>query len=377
MDRIKTKIVNVFLIAIFSFVFCIFNFQTADAVLLYSQAANQDIYEGQTFLVEWFLDTEGKAVNTIDLKINYSKDTLEASTATAGSSQINIWIKNPTIEDGKISLIGGITNGLKDNKILLFKSVFTAKQKGQASVTLDPESKILLNDGRGTEDILKFRNILFNIYPKEFIPVKITSPSHPDSNAWYKNNDVQIVFEPKEGIDYSYRFSNNVELIPDDKKDDVSNLHFDDRPDGIHYFKLNSKTANTNWQETGVYRIQIDTTAPESFESFIGSDPSVFEGKPFLSFSTLDKTSGMSHYKVKVGLFGRLIETQSPYKLKKPIIGDEVVVTAYDLAGNSIDSKVKWPGYISVMTFKLILVLVGVLVLLLPKLLRKKYKNNA
>jgi hypothetical protein len=331
----------------------------ASAVLLYSQAANQDVYEGQPFLVEWFLDTEGRAVNTIDLKIDYSKDILDVSDVSVGNSQINLWIKNPMAEDGVISMTGGITNGLRDDRILLFKSTFVPKQKGSATITLNADSKILLNDGRGSEDVLKFKNILMNVYPKEFVPLKITSTSHPDSNAWYKNNDVTIQFEPKDGVEYSYSFSSNIELIPDETKDDVSNLHFDDHPDGIYYFKLNSKTGTSPWTETGVYRIQIDTTAPEPFDSFIGSDPAIFEGNSFVSFSTLDKTSGISHYKVKVGLFGKQIETQSPYKLNKPLIGDKVVVTAFDNSGNFITSVVKWPGYISVMTFKWILILIG------------------
>jgi hypothetical protein len=348
------------------------------ATVLYSQSANQDIYEGQTFVIDWFLDTENKPINSLDLKLDYSTDTLEVVEANAGSSLINLWIKSPVADNqnGQLTLTGGIANGISSNKVSVFHSVFKAKKTGVASIKLNPSSVILLNDGRGTNEALKFKDVLFNINPKDFAPGSIISSTHPDQNIWYKNRDVQIKFTPKADTDYSFSFSSNIEIIPDDQIQKVPEVFsYTNLPDGIYYFKVNSKVGPSTWQEAGIYRTQIDATSPESFEPIIGRDPSIFGGEQFVSFSTVDKTSGISHYTIKVGLFGKETETSSPYQLHKPFVGDDVVITAYDRAGNSTITHVKWLGYISVMLFKLILILVGLLAVAVYVIVGKQIKK--
>ncbi len=353
--------------------------QNASAATLYSQSAQQDVYDGQTFVVDWFLDTENRSINSIDLKLDFNPEVLEVTDVSTGNSLINLWIKAPRADNqkGLIELIGGITNGLNDPKLPIFHSTFKAKKSASATIKLNPNSTLLLNDGLGTSELIKFKDVLFNVYPKDQMPGAILSPTHPDQNSWYSNRNVQIKFIPKADTDYSYVFTSNIDLIPDDlimAEPDI--LNYENRPDGIYYFKLNSKVGPSTWQEAGVYRVQIDATPPSDFQPLIGRDPSIFDGSSFISFSTVDKTSGISHYKVKVGLFGKEIETQSPYKLKKPLIGDRVEVTAFDNAGNSTTEYVDWPGYVSTLMFKLLLVFLGLAGLIVNWIVRKQIKND-
>jgi hypothetical protein len=315
-----------------------FGSHKANGAVLYSQAANQDVYEGQTFVVDWYLDTENQSINAINLGLNFSKDNLEVVEAGSGNSLINLWIQNPAFDNqkGSISLTGGVTNGIKSDKVPVFRTVFRAKQTGSAFINLDPSSQILLNDGTGASLLLKFKNEAFNIYPKDFIPVPISSMTHPNSDSWYSSHDVRIKFELKAGQDYSYSFSSNVEIIPDNVKQNVpAEISYTNMPDGIYYFKLNSKKADGNWTEAGVFRVQIDSTPPEPFNPEIGSDSGIFEGKKFVSFSTVDKTSGISHYKVKFGRFdsAKIAETQY-FQIPKFFIGDQITIEAVDNAGN-------------------------------------------
>lgn len=342
--------------------FGIFTVKFSHAAVLYSAAANQDVYEGQSFVVDWYLDSEGKSVNTLDLKLNFSKDTLEIASATAGNSLISLWLKSPSADNtsGSIELAGGIPNGGTSNKLSIFRMTVRAKAPGLAFINLDPSSVVLLNDGLGSNEPLKFKNEAFNVYPKDFIPMQVTSKSHPDSNAWYKNHNVVVSFNPKLGEDYSYSFSSNIEITPDNQKQDVSaEIKYQNMSDGIYYFKLNSKVGSADWQEAAVYRVQIDATPPDIFIPIIGVDPSFFGGEPFVNFSTMDKTSGISHYTVKVGLFGKTTETQSPYKLSKSLIGDSVKVAVFDQAGNEQEAFVAYPGYMSTSVFEWILILIG------------------
>lgn len=358
---------------LFSIFFFLFSHR-ASAATLFSQAANQDTYEGQTFVLDWYLDTENQSVNVVNLNLKFSTSNLEVVDANLGNSLLNLWIKNPTADNqnGTVSLIGGVTNGISNNKVPIFRTTFRAKTSGSAFIDLDPSSQVLLNDGRGTNTSLKFKNIAFNIYPKDFIPVAIHSSTHPDQNTWYPNHDVAISFEPKPDTIYSYGLSSNQEIIPDNTQDTVpTEITYPNRPDGIYYFKLNSKTATGNWQEAGVYRVQIDSTPPEDFVPQVGTEA----GKKFVSFSTVDKTSGISHYKVKFGWWGKQNSTENPYfEIPKFFLGNQIQITAVDNAGNMRWVTIKYKVYPDWLFYLcLVLITVGLLGIV-AKL--KKQKNG-
>ena len=343
----------------------LFSFGHAHAAILYSQAANQDVFAGQTFVVDWYVDSENKSLNVVDLGLGYSTDTLEVVEASAGNSLINLWIKNPTFDNaaGRLSLTGGVANGILSDKIPIFRTVFRAKAAGSAYIKLDPGSEILLNDGAGTSELLKFRDEAFNIYPANFKPLEITSSTHPDQNGWYQNPNVILSFVPKPGFDYSASFSSNPEIIPDNAAKPVPDkFAYDNLPDGIYYFKVNQKQGSGNWQEAGVYRVQIDQTPPEDFTPVAGSEA----GKNFVSFSTLDKMSGISHYKVEAGLFYGRETADSRIILPKFVIGKKITVTAYDLAGNQKRETINYDGGMSLAVFwgllAALLVLIGSLI---------------
>src|SRR5690348_15896523 len=82
----------------------------AHAALLYSQTANQTVTVGETFTMYLLIDTQGQSINSVDLAMHFTSDTLQALTVGAGSSQINLWLKNPAFDNsaGTISLTGGI-----------------------------------------------------------------------------------------------------------------------------------------------------------------------------------------------------------------------------------------------------------------------------
>lgn len=76
-----------------------------------------------------------------------------------------------------------------------------------------------------------------------------------------------------------------------------------------------------------------DQEPPEDFVIEFASDPNLFEGRRFVVFATQDKGSGVSHYEVKEGLWGKFVTAESPYVLKNQ--GEQrVAVKAVDNAGN-------------------------------------------
>ncbi|MBI4050163.1 MAG: hypothetical protein HY398_01810 [Candidatus Doudnabacteria bacterium] len=330
-----------------AFLFSVALAPAARAAVLYAGSAYQTVSEGESFVVDWFLDTEKVPLNTISLRLNYSPETLEAIDVAPGNSLVSLWVERPEVRGNTLLLTGGVTGGFNASAFPVFRSTFLAKKTGNAQITMDAQSVALASDGRGTPVPLQFRVLNFAVTPKGVKPILITATTHPDSNAWYKDNKVILKFVPRPDEEYSYSFSSNLEIIPDEQKDEVREEYgYENLPDGIYYFKLNTKLTEEAWQEAAVFRVQIDQTPPEEFAPQISSDPELFSGRPFLSFSTVDKTSGIAHYKIKTGAFGFSREAQSPFELQRPLLGNTVKVMAVDRAGNVRTETVNYPARI-------------------------------
>lgn len=323
-------------------------FGQAQAAVLYAESAYQTVEVGQSFIVDWFLDSEQDSINLATLTLRFTPDTLELLEVPPGSSLFNVWITPPKFSNqlGLIELAGGIAGGLENKKIPVFRSVFRAREAGAARIEMDSGSAVFKSDGHGTPARLLFQVLDFIVAPAGSLPIPLSSPSHPDQNSWSRERRAVVRFTPKSNEEYSYSFSSNVEIFPDEQPDAVpEEIVYDALPDGIYYFKLNSRSREANWQEVGIFRIQIDGTAPEDFSPRVVTDPGLFGGTPFLVFSAIDKTSGISHYKVK-GAFVGVTETQSPFRLGRPLIESKIKVEAVDFAGNSQTGYLVYPGLI-------------------------------
>ncbi len=77
-----------------------------------------------------------------------------------------------------------------------------------------------------------------------------------------------------------------------------------------------------------------DLNPPEIFQPFIGNDSSLFDGKYFLVFSTVDKGVGVDHYEVREGEQGSFSQASSPYVLKDQTLSKKLFVKAIDKNGN-------------------------------------------
>ncbi len=98
-----------------------------------------------------------------------------------------------------------------------------------------------------------------------------------------------------------------------------------------------STIIKKEWEE----ELQKDKIPPEPFKIEISQDPSVFDGKYFIAFSTTDKQSGVDHYEVKEGKREwRLAE--SPYLLENQSLGEEIKVKVVDKAGNERIQMIKF-----------------------------------
>lgn len=118
-----------------------------------------------------------------------------------------------------------------------------------------------------------------------------------------------------------------------------------------------------------------DRDNPEAFVPLIGKDENLFEGKAFVAFSTQDKGSGIDHYEVKEGVFGKYITAESPYVLHHQSLKKIIYIKAVDRSGNREVVSIRGNNMHSVYLFWII---IGILfaVIVTGILYKKVWRKN-
>jgi hypothetical protein len=356
------KIILIFLFSIFYFLFSC----SVKAATLFLMPQSENIFKGDTFFIEVRLDTEGEEINAASVALKFPSDFLEVIDFNKGDSIFSLWPEEVNIKEGEISFLAGTPGGFRGEG-LIGRVNFFGKKTGEAQLIFKEDSKVLLNDGSGTPAKLNFLEGNYEILEKPKDLPLIFSSTHPDQDKWYKINTLRLRWDLIEKAEYSYLLSKDPLAEPDEIPDKpqgeliwMGDMEYTDLKDGIYYFTLKQKLAGKEWSKRVIFRAMVDSTVPEEFKSEIGQDPSVFEGKYFLSFSTTDKLSGIDHYEVREGKKDFKI-AKSPYVLEDQNLRGKIIVKAIDKAGNEQISEIippskPFPYYILV--FGLIILLI-------------------
>lgn len=122
---------------------------------------------GDTFTAEVRVDTEGDIINTIEADLVFPSDLLEIVGLEKENSILNLWIGDPVYlnEEGLISFVGGLpAPGYQGKDGLIGTITFKAKSEGKAEVSFqENSSKVFVNDGFGTEALLKTKGATYNL----------------------------------------------------------------------------------------------------------------------------------------------------------------------------------------------------------------------
>ena len=320
-----------------------------EGATLYLTPQSQTVYQGDSFIVEVRINTEDEEINAVEVGLTFPGDLLEVVDFSKGNSILQLFATEPKIQNGEISFLGGVPGGF-NGEGLLAKISFLGKEIRKSKISFKETSQVLLNDGKGTPAELTLLEGNYEIIKKpEGLPI-ISSRSHQDQNKWFKNNNFHLRWDLIEEAQYSYLLSYDPLAEPDETPDRpegeliwMGDMKYEGLEDGIYYFSLKQKLPGKDWSRSLSYRAMVDATSPEVFTLEIGEDPSLFEGKYFLSFATQDKMSGIDYYEIKEGKIDWKKVT-SPYLLEDQALGKKIVVRAYDKAGNYQDSEIK-PSY--------------------------------
>jgi hypothetical protein len=378
----------------------------AMAAVLYLMPQSQTVYQGDNFLVNVMLDSEGAQINAAEIYLKFPKEKIQVVDLGNGGSIFSLWPQGPDFsnEKGEVYFAGGLPGGFEGSGKLIsitFSSL-PESSTGPVEISLEENSRVLLNDGKGNQADLVFLAGNYEIVKKEEgLPV-ISSSSHPDPKKWFQSSTIHLHWDLVEGAEYSYQLSkdplaepDNIPDRPEGKLKWVGDMEYANLEDGIYYFTLKQKLPDKDWSGTVRFRANIDTTPPGEFKPEIGRDPSVFGGKYFLSFATTDAMSGVDYYEIleepQKNIFSRFFsknkskilgETaqnwkvgESPYLLEDQSLQSIIKVKAVDKAGNERVAEIIPPAK-PFPWIKLLIIVVIIIVLAVAvwKIIRRKSK---
>ncbi len=308
---------------------------------------------GSTFTVSLLLNTNGNAINAVQADLSFPPDKLQVVSPSLGYSIISVWTNQPHFDNvaGTLSFQGGIPNpGITTDRGVIATITFRVRSIGDALVRFLDTSKVLLNDGRATDVLTNKGDAIYSLtLPPPRGPV-VVSETNPDQSRWYPSASAVLRWTNTFPVDgYSYVLNDQPIDIPDDTSEGQQNfVIYKGLSDGIHFFHVKALRSGV-WGPATDFALNIDTAPPADFPIEISPSDSTSNRHPVINFLTTDAASGLDHYEIKIVPLGVpdgavsgssdnrkqfFSEASSPYAVTLDLGAYDVIVRAYDKAGN-------------------------------------------
>lgn len=304
---------------------------------------------GQTFPIKVIVDSSDQPMNAVAAVVNFTAGTMEAVSFMKEPPIIDLWVENPAFNNvaGTVGFQGIAFNpGYIGSTGHVITINFRPKVVGAGSLSF-ASGKVLANDGDGTDITGSLGTASYTFVPPPPEPAgvpSISSPTHPDQNRWYSNNNPQIQWTMPAGpTGVSYVLDQTAGTIPDTVSEGVlSSRSYSGLEDGIWYFHVRTETG-LGWGDAGHFRIQADITKPEYFNF---SKLLQLPGSIKLHLDSFDKTSGIDHYEIKLdsGSFSNWTDDGThTYTANICATGPHTITArAVDRAGNYLEKSVSF-----------------------------------
>lgn len=301
---------------------------------------------GSTFEISLIVDTQGESINAVEVFLKFPPDKLQlVAPSNIGKSIVGVWTTFPKYDNqtGTINLQGVIPGGINAANGLIAKFTFRAKSSGSVIIRFLNDSKVLLNDGLGTDVLHQSQNGVYQLVLPPPAGPEVASETHPDQSKFYSNSTVILKWAADFLADgYSYILNKEPTDIPDDISEGAkSSVVYRNIADGNHYFHIKALRNNV-WGGTTHFAVNIDTAPPAEFPINITPSSRTINQHSVVQFSTTDNLSGISHYELKLVHLNPVeekgplfIEVESPYVFPLLDYGKyDIIVRAYDKTGN-------------------------------------------
>lgn len=113
-----------------------------------------------------FIDTAGLTINAAEVYLKYDPTALKVETVSKENSFFQLWITGEpkfSNDNGEISFAGGLPKPGFQGRGQVGEVVITPLKNGVQTLSFDQKSRILLNDGVGTESPLRLEPIKIKV----------------------------------------------------------------------------------------------------------------------------------------------------------------------------------------------------------------------
>lgn len=318
---------------------------------LYFSPDNGSYIAGDSFTIEVDVSSLDEAMNSASGEINFPTNIINVDSVTKAGSIFDLWVRDPVFSNstGKITFTAVKFNpGYLGPKGSIFTITFRGVMAGTANVNF-ASGRVLANDGNGTAMDVVLGSGQYIIGPSTIKPLapSISSPTHPDQNKWYCNNDPILRWAHNQNSDAtSFLLDKNSNTNPDDQGEgNMTSMTYQDIEEGISYFHAKLRNANGGWGAAGHFKLQTDTEKPDYFDVNQAPETSA-DGRVKFNFSSVDKTSGIDYFNFQ-------IDNQCPAQLRSgnsgafetsPLLGGEhvLIATVYDRSCNFISKTIRF-----------------------------------
>jgi 5-hydroxyisourate hydrolase-like protein (transthyretin family) len=334
-------------------VWCLPKITKAASTSLYLSPSTGTYKIGSTFAVEVKVNSGGVLINAADGILNFDPNQLQVLSLSKSNSIFSLWTEEPTFSNsfGSIRFGGGTPNKFSGTSGTIFTINFKSKTIGIAKVRFF-SSSVLAADYKGTNVLGSVGSGAYTISPElitspveEYVPPEntptapiVSSPTHPDSGKWYSNNDPRFTWKVPEDVTGIKLLVNQEPIVIPNVfySEKISEKQLEDLTDGVWYFhcQLQNKFG---WGGISHFKFQIDTIPPNPFEIQIKEGKETTNPQPTLFFETIDETSGINYYEVKIDQEGPIKVEKPEYKLLLQALGKHtIIVKAVDKAENQM-----------------------------------------
>lgn len=361
--RVNTKIRY---LVVFSFALVFFSgigARRAIAAALNFLPADTATSVGQTFSVGVSVSSLDKAMNAASGVILFPANRLEAVALSKEGSIINLWVQEPTLDNGagSIKFEGIVFNpGFKGVSGKIFTIQFKARAAGAALLAFS-SGTILANDGQGTNILSELGSARASVNvpvtgpaaPESSTPlsagksgtplaVQVISHTHPDPNQWYAKKDAEFSWRvPPDTLEVGVRVDRYPASNPGARAYGViASKEYNGLDDGVWFFHVRLRNAQ-GWGDISHFQFKIDTQPPAPFALAFPEGKENANPRPPIIFNTTDATSGLDYYLISAGdgdavkIFPEEVVAGKPYFLPVLDAGKKtMVVQAFDKAGN-------------------------------------------
>lgn len=298
--------------------------------------------------------TGGETINMVRAVVRYDPKALKVLdilTENSFCDQLFFLEKEIIPEAGTVRISCGIPSpGFSAPVGTVAELLVQPLTAGGVSLDFTEETRVLANDGLGTDVLRLVIDGFYQVIPQKFTainirnPIPIFSPSHPNSRRWYKKEQIEFLWPSFAGVArYHYVLSRSQNPAAEDEMlsttESYLNLSVDES--GVYYFRLQAEDANGRRGPVSHFKIMIDAIPPLP-PKIQTSSQEVKKGEIVrLDFTSKDELSGLqSGFFIKINE-GILLPVKPPFYIPFLESGKySFVVRVFDKANNFSDSSV-------------------------------------